>query len=144
MLKVKIAFLLFYLSFYNTVLFGREIDDKMNVYLKIEGQELLLDTVDNSSVTELKNRLLQSPIVLKVEDYGNMEKVGELENKLPINDELISVSLGDVTLYQGKFLAFYYDKNTWNLTKIGKIQGITKTKLKDLLSKTSFITLYLK
>lgn len=110
----------------------------------MEGQELLLDTVDNSSVTELKNRLLQSPIVLKVEDYGNMEKVGELENKLPINDELISVSLGDVTLYQGKFLAFYYDKNTWNLTKIGKIQGITKTKLKDLLSKTSFITLYLK
>lgn len=144
MLKVKIAFLLFYLSFYNTILFGREIDDKMNVYLKMEGQELLLDTVDNSSVTELKNRLLQSPIVLKVEDYGNMEKVGELENKLPINDELISVSLGDVTLYQGKFLAFYYDKNTWNLTKIGKIQGITKTKLKDLLSKTSFITLYLK
>ena len=144
MLKIKIAFLLFYLSFYNTILFGREIDDKMNVYLKMEGQELLLDTVDNSSVTELKNRLLQSPIVLKVEDYGNMEKVGELENKLPINDELISVSLGDVTLYQGKFLAFYYDKNTWNLTKIGKIQGITKTKLKDLLSKTSFITLYLK
>jgi len=144
LLKIKIAFLLFYLSFYNTILFGREIDDKMNVYLKMEGQELLLDTVDNSSVTELKNRLLQSPIVLKVEDYGNMEKVGELENKLPINDELISVSLGDVTLYQGKFLAFYYDKNTWNLTKIGKIQGITKTKLKDLLSKTSFITLYLK
>jgi len=144
LLKIKIAFLLFYLSFYNTILFGREIDDKMDVYLKMEGQELLLDTVDNSSVTELKNRLLQSPIVLKVEDYGNMEKVGELENKLPINDELISVSLGDVTLYQGKFLAFYYDKNTWNLTKIGKIQCITKTKLKDLLSKTSFITLYLK
>ncbi len=66
-------------------------------------------------------------------DYGNMEKVGSLGRDLPTNNESITTEPGDIILYQGSALVIYYAPNTWNFTRLGKIDNITGEKLKQIL-----------
>ena len=66
-------------------------------------------------------------------DYGNFEKVGDLPISLPCNDKQTNTDAGDLILYQGKSFVIYYDKNSWNFTLLGKLEGITKAELKKLL-----------
>ena len=40
---------------------------------------------------------------------------------------------GDIILYQGNQITIYYDTNTWNFTKLGKIENITQKELKEIL-----------
>ncbi|MCR5400899.1 MAG: hypothetical protein K6E78_04810 [Treponema sp.] len=56
-------------------------------------------------------------------DYGNFEKVGFLGTCLPRNDRHITTSAGDIILYQGNQITIYYDKNSWNFTRIGKVDS---------------------
>lgn len=86
---------------------------------------------DNSSVDALKELLAQGPLTIDMSDYGNMEKVGSIGTSLPRNDEQITTRAGDVILYQGDSLVIYYDTNSWNFTRIGKIDGVTKEELLD-------------
>ena len=64
-------------------------------------------------------------------DYGNMEKMGPLGKALPTNDEEITTKAGDLILYQGNSLVIYYDENSWNFTRLGKIEGVTGEELLD-------------
>ena len=48
---------------------------------------------------------------------------------LPRNDEHIVAEAGDIILYQGNSLVIYYDTNTWDFTRIGKIEGVTNEQL---------------
>ncbi|MDE5772413.1 MAG: aldo/keto reductase [Ruminococcus sp.] len=66
-------------------------------------------------------------------DYANFEKVGKLPKSLPRNDEKITTEAGDIILYQGNQVTIYYDENTWNFTRIGKIDNITQSELKEIL-----------
>ena len=84
---------------------------------------------DNSSVTALKELLKEGPLTIDMSDYGNMEKVGSIGTSLPRNDEQITTGAGDIILYQGSSLVIYYDTNSWNFTRIGKIEGVTKEEL---------------
>ena len=70
-------------------------------------------------------------------DYGGFEKVGQLDTELPRNDEQISVSAGDVILYQGNSVTIYYDTNSWSFTRLGKVKGLTESEIKDILSADS-------
>ena len=66
-------------------------------------------------------------------DYANFEKVGSLGFSLPRNDKDITTMPGDIILYQGNQITIYYDTNTWNFTKLGKIENITQKELKEIL-----------
>lgn len=70
---------------------------------------------------------------MQMRDYASMEKVGDLGVHLPTNDEAISVDAGDIILYQGHLLVIYYDANSWDFTRLGKIEGISKQELRTLL-----------
>ena len=59
-------------------------------------------------------------------DYGSFEKIGEIGDTLPRNDEQITTEPGDVILYLGTSITIYYDTNSWNFTRLGKIQNATK------------------
>ena len=48
---------------------------------------------------------------------------------LPENDEQITTEPGDVILYQGDQISIYYDENTWNLTRLAKINDVTREEL---------------
>ncbi len=63
-------------------------------------------------------------------DYGNFEKVGPLGTDLPRNDEQITTEPGDLILYQGNSFVIYYDTNSWNFTRIGKINNATQAGIK--------------
>lgn len=86
---------------------------------------------DNSSAEALKELLAEGPLTIDMSDYGNMEKVGPIGTNLPRNDEQITTGAGDIILYQGNSLVIYYDTNSWNFTRIGKIDGVTREELLD-------------
>ncbi len=89
--------------------------------------------VENSSVDALKEALLEGPITVNMRDYGSMEKVGSLGMDLPRNDEKITTEAGDIILYQGNALVIYYAPNSWNFTRLGKIDDVTPEELKEIL-----------
>ena len=62
-----------------------------------------------------------------------MEKVGSLGASLPRNDEQITAKPGDLILYQGDSFVIYYAPNSWNFTRLGKINDVTQEKLKEAL-----------
>ena len=98
------------------------------------GNTVLTATLaDNSSVTALKELLSKGPLTIDMSDYGNMEKVGPIGTSLPRNDTQITTGAGDIILYQGNSLVIYYDRNSWNFTRIGKIDGVSQTELKNIL-----------
>lgn len=101
--------------------------------ITVNGHALTARMEDNSSVDALFEMLKKGPVVLEMEDYAHMEKVGDLEVSLPRNDRMLDAGSGDVILYLGKSLAIYYDRNSWSLTPMGKIEGISQKELKSLL-----------
>lgn len=68
-------------------------------------------------------------------DYAHMEKVGTLGVRLPRNDEWIQTDSGDLILYQGHYMVIYYDRNSYSLTRLGKIINVTQDELKNALGK---------
>lgn len=86
---------------------------------------------DNSSAEALKELLAQGPLTINMSDYAGMEKVGPIGTDLPRNDEQISTGAGDIILYQGNSLVIYYGTNSWNFTRIGRIEGVTGEALLD-------------
>lgn len=86
---------------------------------------------DNSSAEALKELLAERPLTINMSDYVGMEKVGSIGTSLPRNDEQISTGAGDIILYQGNSLVIYYDTNSWNFTRIGKIEGVMGEELLD-------------
>lgn len=84
---------------------------------------------ENSSAEALKELLAGGPLTIQMSDYASMEKVGPIGTDLPRNDEQIDTDAGDIILYQGNSLVIYYGTNSWNFTRIGKIQDVTKGEL---------------
>ena len=106
------------------------------IRLTIEGGRTFTATlVDNSSTQALKEQLAKGNITVEMEDYASMEKVGSLGISLPRNDRPTTTGPGDLILYQGHNFVIYYDKNSWNFTRLGKIDNATQPELKAALGK---------
>jgi hypothetical protein len=101
--------------------------------IEIGDRVLTATLVENSSVEALKAALSEGPITVDMRDYGNMEKVGPLGMDLPRNDQQITTEAGDIILYQGSALVIYYAPNSWNFTRLGKIDDVTPEELKETL-----------
>ena len=86
---------------------------------------------DNASAQAFLEKLSSESIEVGMHDYGQFEKVGPLPWDLPRADETITAKPGDVILYQGNQITIYYDQNTWDLTRLAKIENVTK---EDLLA----------
>ena len=106
-------------------------DNTMNV---IVGDTTFTATLaDNSSAQALVELLQEGPLTIEMSDYGNMEKVGPIGQTLPSNNEQITTEPGDIILYQSNSLVIYYDTNSWNFTRIGKINDVSREELLDAL-----------
>ncbi len=86
------------------------------------------DFAANSSADAFRELLKSGPLTISMSDYGNFEKVGSLGTTLPRNDEHIVTEPGDVILYLGSSITIYYDTNTWDFTRLGKIRDVTDLK----------------
>lgn len=103
------------------------------IYAHIGDNTLEILPADNSSAAALLELLAEKDITVDMQDYGGFEKVGSLGSSLPTNDENITTAAGDVILYQGNQITIYYSKNTWNFTRLGKVQGLSADELKTVL-----------
>lgn len=84
----------------------------------------------NSSTQALVAQLQKGDITYEASDYGNFEKVGTLGYTFPQNNTQISTEPGDLILYQGSALCIYYDTNSWDFTRIGKLDNMTQADIK--------------
>lgn len=98
--------------------------------ITVGDQELLATFADNSSAEEFRELLSQGPVTISMEDYGGFEKVGPLGTTLTRNDTRITTQPGDVVLYQGNQITIYYGTNTWNFTRLAKINDSTDLQAK--------------
>ena len=95
------------------------------------------DFEENSSAEAFAEQLSSGELELELHDYGGFEKVGSLPWNLPRNDTSITTEPGDVILYQGNQITIYYDKNTWNFTRLAKIGNTSRDALLEALGEGS-------
>ena len=100
------------------------------LYLTIGGVTKSATLVSNSSTEALVTQLQEGDITYEAHDYGDFEKVGALGYTFPQNNEQIKTGPGDLILYQGSNLCIYYDTNSWNFTRIGKLDNVTQADIK--------------
>ncbi len=106
--------------------------EEMTMYVTINDKVLTAKLDNNSSSKALLERLAKGNVTVAMHDYGNFEKVGPLGFILPRNDSQYTTKPGDIILYQGSQIVFYYDTNSWDFTKLGEFQNVTAKELRDL------------
>lgn len=100
----------------------------------IIGETALTATLaDNSSAKAFAELLGNGELTVSMHDYGSFEKIGNLPESIKASDEQITAEPGDIILYQDNQITIYYDTNSWNFTRLGKIDGVSKEKLKKIL-----------
>ena len=122
---------------------GELSDMKISIQITSDSgkSELTATLVDNSSAVAFYELLKKGPLTVDMHDYGSFEKVGSLGTSLPRNDTQITTTAGDIILYQGNQITIYYDTNSWNFTRLGKVvstsstTSITQAELKKILGK---------
>lgn len=106
-----------------------ENNETGSVYAHVGEKVFEITLSDNSSAQAFYELCKSGDVKVDMSDYGGFEKVGSLETKLVTNDENITAQPGDVILYQGDKITLYYGENTWNFTRLGKINGVTRDEL---------------
>ena len=118
--------------------------NEQTVRLTVQGRTLTVTLEQNSSSAALLERLADSDLQIRMDDYGDMEKVGALGFSLPCNDHPTTTRPGDLILYQGNTLTLYYDTNQWNFTLLGRVDGVTsREQTLDLLGRKGAVTVTL-
>ena len=105
------------------------------IYAHVGGVTLEILLAPNSSAEAFSELLAKGDILVEMLDYGNFEKVGDIGTTLPANNERITTEPGDVILWMGNSISIYYDVNTWDLTRLGKVQRVSQEELKAVLGK---------
>ena len=106
---------------------------KQEIILTVAGQTLEVEWAENSSVEALRELLKKGDITLDMSDYGGFEKGAPLPETLVQNNEQMNAGAGDIILYQGRQFVIYYGTNSWSLTPLGKVKGMTGEQLRALL-----------
>ncbi len=107
-----------------------QTNQKMKI--TVNGHTLTATLADNSSARALVELLQQGDVIIHAHDYGGFEKVGDLPQSLPQNNEQITTVPGDIILYVGSSICFYYARNSWNFTRLGKIDNAANLDLKSI------------
>lgn len=104
---------------------NEDIMENNKIKLTVNGRSFTATLEENSSAEALKVLLMKGDLQIRMNDYGDMEKVGSLGATLPRNDRQITTSPGDLILYLGNSFTIYYDVNTWNFTRLGRVDNVT-------------------
>ncbi|MEE0511338.1 MAG: cyclophilin-like fold protein [Peptococcaceae bacterium] len=94
------------------------------VLVQVNGQTFTAVLADTAAAEALAERLAEGPLVLNLSDYGGFEKVGSLGMQLPTDDAQTQAGPGDMMLYQGDQIVFFYGTNSWRYTALGQIDDL--------------------
>ena len=116
-----------------------------NKKLALKINDLVVDVfwANNDSVEELK-RIVETPLVINMELYGDFERFGSIGTNITSDDEIFTASYGDILLYESNVIIIMCGTNARNFTKLGHI-NLGKSEIKELLldCDSVSITLYL-
>lgn len=105
-----------------------EADDAVvsstRVLVQVNGQSFTASLADTAAAEAFAERLAEGPLVLALSDYGGFEKVGSLGMQLPTDDGQMQAGPGDIMLYQGDQIVFFYGTNSWRYTALGQIDDL--------------------
>ena len=107
-------------------------ENETKIQIEVNGHALTATLADNDSAKALAELLKDKHMVLDLNEYGSFEKVGPLPHSLPTNDESITTEPGDIMLYVGNQITIFYESNTWSYTRLGKIDNVTQSELKEI------------
>ena len=104
-----------------------------HIKISVSGKTLQVKIEDNAATRELVAALREASISYEADDYGGFEKVGALGRSLPTSNTQITTQPGDVILYNGNQIVLFYGSNSWNYTRIGKMEYGSLDELKSFL-----------
>ena len=104
------------------------------INVTINGVTKTATLVDNVATKALFELLSKGNIIVKTDDYGGFEKVGTLGTRLPTDNSQIDTVPGDIVLYQGNSISFFYDNNSWSYTMLGKLDITDVNEIKTFLA----------
>lgn len=107
-------------------------ENETKLQIEVNGHTLTATLADNDSAKALAELMKDEPLTLELREYGSFEKVGPLPQSLPANDESLTTEPGDIMLYVGNQITIFYGSNTWSYTRLGKIDNVTQSELKDI------------
>ncbi len=98
-----------------------------------------IELENNPSAEEFFERIKKESIKIEMHDYGNFEKAGDLPWSITRSDKEITTRPGDLILYQGNQITIYYAENTWNFTRLGRLNA-TEEEIKEAFGGKENIT----
>ena len=105
--------------------------DGETMIMKIGETPVSVTWEENASVQEL-TELAKEGLSISMSKYGGFEQVGAIGRNISREDRRITTAPGDIVLYSGNQLVVFYGSNTWEYTRLGKIE-LSEKELKDLL-----------
>ncbi len=104
------------------------------INVTVNGVTKTATLVDNVATKALFELLSKGNIIVKTDDYGGFEKVGTFGTRLPTDNSQIDTVPGDIVLYQGNNISFFYDNNSWSYTMLGKLDITDVKEIKTFLA----------
>lgn len=108
-------------------------NSQIKLYITANGVTKSATLVDNEATAELISILEKGSITLSMTENGGFEKVGNLPQSLPTSDVRQTAQSGDIMLYVGNVMCIFYGSNTWAYTKLGSLDNLTSSEIKEFL-----------
>ena len=110
-----------------------EETEEPTLKLTVNGTEIDVLWEDNESAAALKELVAEGPLTIQMSPYGGFEQVGSIGQSIPRNDVQTVTEPGDIVLYSGDQIVLFYGSNSWAYTRLGKMQGLDRAALTELL-----------
>ncbi|MBQ0064632.1 MAG: hypothetical protein KBT48_02630 [Firmicutes bacterium] len=107
--------------------------EKTSMKLFINEQEIPVIWENNKTVKEFMEEVNRKDIVVSMSMYSNNEQVGSLGRSYSKKDTYMTTHNGDIVLYNASNIVLFYGSNSWDYTKLGKMD-LSKQEVIDLLS----------
>ena len=104
------------------------------IRVTVGSSSFIVNLEDNETTKALREMITDEDLTISASNYGGFEKVCQLGKTLPRNDKQITTEAGDVMLYSGNQIVFFYGANSWSYTKIGKVEASSIEELESVLS----------
>ncbi|WP_155890534.1 cyclophilin-like fold protein [Lachnobacterium bovis] len=104
------------------------------IRVTVGSSSFIVNLEDNETAKALRKMITDEDLTISASNYGGFEKVCQFGKTLPRNDKQITTKAGDVMLYSGNQIVFFYGANSWSYTKIGKVEASSIEKLESVLS----------
>ncbi len=103
------------------------------MYITIAGQTQSVTLANNPASRELVTRLHNGAVKVTLNSSGGFEIWGPLGFSLPTSNQQMTAQPGEIVLYNGSNICLFFGENSWNYTRLGKIDGLSEKELRAFL-----------